>query len=564
MKPVTQKSLLAECDAIEGIKIGGTEVYRDGENINSIVQNYSTAYYENVTDTVFLLDVQQLYNVYANCVTLGDYYYYGKTYLGNWLRTPSNTEDNSVNCVTNKGSVGGKGNFANGAKGVRPAFYLDLPSVVFLSGTGTSEDPYSNVASSAVIDEIPDQTYTGSAITPVVTVKDGETTLEKGTEYTVTYSNNTNVGTATVTVTGIGNYSGTITTTFNIIKATPAYTVPANLTATEGQTLNDVPLPDGWNWDAPGTSVGKAGEHAFSATFTPTDPANYNTVTVTLTVTVTAAATYYTIAASAGNGGSIDPSGNVSVRSSNNAVFTITPDAGYEVADVLVDGASMGAVSAYTFETVSKDYTIEARFRKRNAMSGCPRDNTCPIAAFSDAVPTAWYHDGVHFCLEEGLMIGTSATTFAPEMDTSRAMIAVVLWRQAGSPAVNYALPYDDVAEGVWYTEGVRWATSAGVALGYGNGKFGPNDPITREQLAAMLYRYEQTLNSGLTGDRTSLMDFNDMDKISDWAYEAMCWMTTNGIIEGKGNKTLDPQGLSTRAEVAAVLMRYCENIKNS
>jgi len=164
--------------------------------------------------------------------------------------------------------------------------------------------------------------------------------------------------------------------------------------------------------------------------------------------------------------------------------------------------------------------------------------------------------------MEHELMMGTSAATFAPEMDTSRAIIATILWRLQGSPVVNYALRYDDVAEGIWYTEAVRWAASEGIVTGYGNGKFGPNGPITREQLAAMLYRYERKYGAGgFTGSWMFLLDFTAAGKISSWADEAMRWMTMNKIIQGKGSKALDPQGNTARAEVAAMLQRYIQTM---
>lgn len=123
---------------------------------------------------------------------------------------------------------------------------------------------------------------------------------------------------------------------------------------------------------------------------------------------------------------------------------------------------------------------------------------------------------------------------------------------------------FRDVVSGQYYTQGIAWAAEKGIVAGYGNGLFGPDDSITREQLAVMLYRYEQTRGGGFIGSWRSLLDFNGRAEVSEWAYEAMCWMTMHGVIEGKGDKTLDPKGNATRAEVAAVLMRYCEVIETS
>ncbi len=190
----------------------------------------------------------------------------------------------------------------------------------------------------------------------------------------------------------------------------------------------------------------------------------------------------------------------------------------------------------------------------------CPRDESCPAYPFTDLDLDAWYHDGIHFCVDRELMIGTSKTTFAPEMDTSRAMIATILWRLRGSKTASGTIPYPDVPDGTWYTEAVRWATQEGVVKGYGDGNFGPADPITREQLAAMLYRYEQKFGSGgFTGSWMFLLDFHDADQVNPWASEAVHWMTMHKVIQGKDDKTLDPQGQATRAEAAAILQRYIQ-----
>lgn len=113
---------------------------------------------------------------------------------------------------------------------------------------------------------------------------------------------------------------------------------------------------------------------------------------------------------------------------------------------------------------------------------------------------------------------------------------------------------FRDVVSGQYYTQGIAWAAEKSIVAGYGNGLFGSGNPITREQLAVMLYHYEQTRDGGFIGSWRFLLDFNDRAKVSEWAYEAMCWMTMHGIIEGKGDKALDAKGNATRAEVAAVL----------
>ena len=180
---------------------------------------------------------------------------------------------------------------------------------------------------------------------------------------------------------------------------------------------------------------------------------------------------------------------------------------------------------------------------------------------FTDVPEGAWYEDAAAYVYKHGLMAGTSATTFAPEVTTSRAMIATILWRMAGSPVVNYAMNYTDVTQGQWCSEAIRWATSEGVVTGYGNGMFGTNDPITREQLATMLWRYAQTEGYDVSiGEDTNILSYTDVADLSEYAIPAMQWAVGAGIINGTGDgSTLSPQGQATRAQAAVMLMRFCE-----
>ena len=180
---------------------------------------------------------------------------------------------------------------------------------------------------------------------------------------------------------------------------------------------------------------------------------------------------------------------------------------------------------------------------------------------FNDVPEGYWAYDAIQYVYGEGLMAGTSATTFAPDVTTSRAMIATILWRMAGSPVVNYAMNYTDVAQGQWCSEAIRWATSEGVVTGYGNGLFGTNDPITREQLATMLWRYAQTEGYDVSiGEDTNILSYTDVANLSEYAIPAMQWAVGAGIINGTGDgSTLTPQGQATRAQAATVLMRFCE-----
>ncbi|MCF0149865.1 MAG: S-layer homology domain-containing protein, partial [Firmicutes bacterium] len=140
----------------------------------------------------------------------------------------------------------------------------------------------------------------------------------------------------------------------------------------------------------------------------------------------------------------------------------------------------------------------------------------------------------------------------------TRAQMVTILWRKAGCPAVDFDMSFTDVPADAWYAEAVRWAASVGITDGYGNGTFGAADSITREQLAAFIYRYEQKVNgAGLTGDWMFNLNFTDKDNLSDWAYEPMSWCVMNGVINGMGGGILAPKGTATRAQVAQLLMNY-------
>ena len=188
----------------------------------------------------------------------------------------------------------------------------------------------------------------------------------------------------------------------------------------------------------------------------------------------------------------------------------------------------------------------------------CPRDESCPMRAFTDLDPGAWYHDGIHFALEKGLMNGYDGGLFSPNQAASRAMLVSILWRMEGRPAAETELTFSDVDAGAWYGEAVRWAASEGIVSGYSAAEFGPNDPVTREQFAVILYRYIRMHGGGFADPEESLPGFSDADGISDWAFEAVCWMTVNGILKGVEGNLLLPRETATRAQIATMLMR-CE-----
>ena len=180
---------------------------------------------------------------------------------------------------------------------------------------------------------------------------------------------------------------------------------------------------------------------------------------------------------------------------------------------------------------------------------------------FNDVPEGYWAYDAIQYVYGEGLMAGTSGTTFAPENVTTRGQIVTILWCMAGSPQVNYLMDFSDVDPAAYYGEAIRWASAEGVAGGYGNGTFGPDDPITREQLAVMLHRYARYMGYDVSvGEDTNILSYTDAFDVSEYAVAALQWACGAGIIHGTGDgSTLTPQGEATRAQAAVILMRFCE-----
>lgn len=173
-------------------------------------------------------------------------------------------------------------------------------------------------------------------------------------------------------------------------------------------------------------------------------------------------------------------------------------------------------------------------------------------------VPGHWAEANVAFVSAHELFNGTDDTHFSPNGTMTRGMMATVLFRLDGENKGDVNASFADVADGTWYTDAVAWANAQGIVTGYSDAAFGPEDNVTREQLAVMIYRYAQALK--LVGNTTAgKLDFADADSVNDWASEAMSWLTANGILIGKPGNLLDPQGNATRAEVSAVLERFVE-----
>ena len=172
----------------------------------------------------------------------------------------------------------------------------------------------------------------------------------------------------------------------------------------------------------------------------------------------------------------------------------------------------------------------------------------------------SWYYDSVAYVYEQGLMGGTGEGRFSPDLTTSRAMIVTILYRLEGSPAVSGGASFADVTAGQWYSDGVAWASANGIVTGYSNGSFGPDDTITREQMAAILYRYARYKGYDLSA-QAALDGYADAAQVSAYAADAMKWAVGSGLITGTSGTTLSPAGSATRAQAAVILARFCQTL---
>jgi len=207
-----------------------------------------------------------------------------------------------------------------------------------------------------------------------------------------------------------------------------------------------------------------------------------------------------------------------------------------------------------------KKYTVTVTLR--NNVSGCSKDKSCPAGKMADLNLKDWYHDGVHYCMDNDLMDGYGNGKFGPYDNLTRSQIAQILYNLEGNPAVSFKDTFDDVKASAWYASAVIWANEAGVVKGYGNGKFGSDDLITREQLATMLYRYTEYKGYGINYNVSSdFSKFPDANMVSSWALKEVKWAHAEMLITGTGAGTLNPLGFATRTEAATVLMRFCENV---
>ena len=343
------------------------------------------------------------------------------------------------------------------------------------------------------------------------------------------------------TPTGEPNYTK-ITTSGKTLKDAALTTKGSTLNPSDGKLewVDDKgePLPDDTTVKANTT---------YKWRFTPDDD-NYTTLTGEVELYHKSSSgggwydSYYTIKATAGAGGSISPSGNVSVREGRDQTFTITPDKSYAVSNVKIDGKSIGAVKSYTFENVRRTHTIEVIFMKAN---GNPQ-----TGVFVDVATGSYYEDAVDWAVENGITQGTDDTHFSPDGICTRAQAVTFLWRAAGSPKPETrTMPFTDVPAGSYYYDAVLWAVENDITKGTSDTTFSPNMTCTRAQIVAFLWRSEKSPAAGTANP------FADVKSTAYYA-DAVLWAVKENITRGTTNTTFSPDADCTRAQIVTFLWR--------
>ena len=253
------------------------------------------------------------------------------------------------------------------------------------------------------------------------------------------------------------------------------------------------------------------------------------------------------------NGGSVLE--NIAVTYGNVAPELPVPQRqGYIFAGWYTDSS---LTTPFNPETIIKrTYTLYAKWIELSECRGIEEDS-CPCLDFIDLDPTLWYHKGVDYVLHRGMMVGVETNEFAPDLDVTRAMLVTVLWRAEGKPGARGS-SFEDLEDGEYYVHAVDWAAANGIVMGYSDTEFGPHDAITREQFAAIMYRYATKKGYDVSvGENTNILSYEDYDSISEYAIPSLQYAAGSGLIKGRTETTLNPLDNTTRAEMATILYRF-------
>ena len=270
--------------------------------------------------------------------------------------------------------------------------------------------------------------------------------------------------------------------------------------------------------------------------------------------------TTYKVTTSAVNNGGVNASPS-SAEKGATITITLSPDKGYKLDKLTVTDGSGKTVSTVKKSDTVYTFTMPASAVKVG-VSYVKATETPSETKFNDVSANDWFASAVDYVTGKGMMNGTADNTFSPKANTTRGMVVTVLYRLENQPSTS-AASFTDVASGAYYANALAWANANGNVSGYGSGKFGPNDKVTREQLAAILYRYAQYKKYDVSvGEDTNILSYDAAQSISSYELPAKQWECGAGVVTGKSGSKLDPKGNATRAEVAAMLMRFCENVK--
>ena len=415
-----------------------------------------------------------------------------------------------------------------------------------------------------------------------------------GQDYDVDTSHTTQLASGTttwnITVSNGGNsasYTLKLTNNADFVSVTGVSLNKTSLTLTEGSTSQLTATVEPNNatnrnvtWSSSNSKVatvdgnGKVTAHkAGTATITVTTEDDNKTATCAVTVT---AAPINPDHGGSGSGSSGSPSyvvdtaadidhGTITVKPSraekgDTVTITTKPDKGYRVGEITVTDKNGDPVKVtnrgdgrYTFTMPNGKVSADVTFAPEKQWT----------SPFVDVPDNAWYYDAVKYVNENGLMAGTSGDTFSPDATTTRGMLVTILYRLEGSPNIEneiWGYPFKDVDVNAYYATAVYWARMNGIVAGYSDELFGPNDTITREQMAAILYRYAQYKGCDTTA-KADLSKFADAAQVGSWAVDAIRWANAEGMINGTSDTTLSPKGSATRAQAAAILTRFCQKI---
>ena len=376
-------------------------------------------------------------------------------------------------------------------------------------------------------------------------------------------------GTATITATADGKSA---TCTVTVTAATvPVTGVTMNKTSTslyvgDTETLTATVAPDNATnravtWASSNPSVAKVENGVVTAlacgtaviTATTQDGNHTATCAVTVRPDIPPANPNYKITVEATQGGTVtaDPT---AAKAGATVTLTPVPDRGYQVGSVAVTDRFGDAVAVteqadgtYTFTMPNGQVTVTVTFAE------------APLP-FPDVAEGDWFYDAVRYAYETGLMDGVGDSLFAPNSETTRAQLVTILYRLEGEPEVSGTSGFSDVAAGIWYTDAVAWAAANGIVNGTTDTTFAPGEDITREQLVTVLYRYAEAKGYDVSA-RVDLSAYPDANQIQSYAAESVAWAVAEGLIQGFEDNTLRPAGNATRAQIATILMRFCEGV---